>query len=164
MLDLKKTFENYGSIFVKKLKENHIKAGQKASGKSYEAFGYEATATNLIVFGADNTEYLERGRGVGKAPSTAIIYQWAQEKGLLNQFEKEYQKRGFAFIVARKIGQAGSYLHRTQTTFNGFKNPISSVFTKELIHDMIENITTTITEDVQITINKIFTNFKHTKK
>ena len=156
MLEL---LQKWGQIYVTLLKEKHIEAGQKATGQSLSEFGYEATENKLDVFGGDNTEYLERGRGSGAFPPVNDIYKWAEAKGIFISIEKEYQKRGIAYIIARSIAERGSYLFRTGKTYAGVSNPISSIFTTQLEEKMIEEIMEEATNQIQTLITKTYKNY-----
>lgn len=156
MLEL---LQKWGQIYVVLLKERHIEAGQKATGKSLSEFDFEATPTKLDVFGADHTEYLERGRGKGGFPPVDDIYKWAEAKGIFINVEKEYKKRGIAYIIARSISEKGSYLFRSGQTYAGVKNPISGVFTKELEDEMMNEIMEKTTNQIQALITKNYNNY-----
>ena len=156
MLEL---LQRWGQIYVTLLKERHIEAGQKATGKSLSEFGYEATSLKLDVFGGDNTEYLERGRGGGGFPPVNNIYEWAEARGMFVNIEKEYKKRGIAYIIARSIAEKGSYLFRTGKTYAGMKNPISGVFTQELEDEMMADIMEETTNQIQALITKTYKDY-----
>jgi len=154
MLNFQPTLEKYGNDFVSKLKKFHIEAGQKASGETLKEFGYEATPTKLVVYGADHVEYLDRGRGAGGVPPSNVIYQWSIDKGI--SFESEARRRSFAYLVCRKIAESGSFQYRTGHTFNGFVKPVSSVFSDEEMQKMTTEIAKQFMEEEKLEINKIF--------
>ena len=59
---------------------------------------------------------VETGRKGGKVPAgfRFIIRQWAIDKGLFDEGEKELDS--FAYLVARKIAMEGTWLHRNRST------------------------------------------------
>jgi len=152
--------EKYGDIFMDALRHRHIQAGQKASGKTLEdGFSFTNTETVLKIYGPDFVETLEDGRRSGGFPPTDAIYQWSIDKGF--NFEKEYQRRGFAFVVARKIAEQGSYLFRKGVTFNGTPNPISEVFNEEALKEMTKQIEQSFIDEAKIDIHKIFEEWEY---
>jgi hypothetical protein len=154
MLNFQTILNKYGNSFVKKLKEYHIKAGQKASGQTLNEFQFEAIDTTLKVFGADHVEYLDRGRGAGGVAPSSVIYKWSIDKGI--NFESESKRRSFAFLVARKIAEQGTLQHRTGKTYAGFSKPVSSVFSEEEMKKLTNEISTQMLENSKLEINKIF--------
>lgn len=125
---------------VNELKQNHIDAGQVASGKTLAAFGYKIKATDgsivLYIEGAEHIEFDDRGRGPsnsGKMLKSDVIYNWMKAKGVF-QSESESKKRSIAFLIARKHRDEGSWQHRKGTTFKGKSKPVSSAFTDAKIN------------------------------
>jgi len=146
--------KKYGNIFTERLKKNHLDAGQKASGNAYAEFGFTAKENSLVVFGADYVDSLEVGRKSGTAPQQDVIYDWSISKGI--NFETESKRRSFAFLVARKIAESGTLLHRTGKTFSGFEKPISSVFDDKILDEMTKEIAEKFMKNEMLEINKIF--------
>lgn len=89
--------------------ENHLRAGQKASGRTVASLHVETDNDGGILFGRKAFGTLETGRRGGKVPKGFyhIIYQWMQDKGI--QVEKP---KSFAYLVARKIAREGTKLYR----------------------------------------------------
>jgi hypothetical protein len=89
--------------------ENHIRAGQKASGKTISSLRVDVKDNQGILFGRQAFGVLETGRKPGKVPKGfyQIIQQWAKDKGI--QVENP---KSFAYFVARKIAREGTELHR----------------------------------------------------
>jgi hypothetical protein len=120
---------------VKELKQNHIDAGQVASGDTLKAFGYKIKESNgsiiLYIEGAEHIEFNDRGRGPGKQSPVDDIKQWIKDKGLKSKFniKNDSGLRSVAFAIAKKHGEEGSFQHRNGRTFKGKSKPVSSAFT-----------------------------------
>jgi hypothetical protein len=143
----------YGVKKVEDLKQRHIEAGQKAGGEAYEAFKSDIKSEDLSVvlkiMGADYVYYLEHGRGPGKMPPPESLYAGLQSKGLLDQFDKEYKKRGFVFAVGRKIAQEGSYLWRNGQTQTGISSPVWGAFFEGELEQLKNSLSKVIGMDVK---------------
>ena len=89
--------------------DNHLRAGQKASGRTIQSLRVEATEDEGILFGRKAFGTLETGRRGGRVPAGFyhIILQWVKDKGI--QVEKP---KTFAYFVARKIAREGTSLYR----------------------------------------------------
>lgn len=89
--------------------ENHIRAGQKASGKTISSLRVYVNDNQGTLFGRQAFGVLETGRKPGKVPKGfyQIIQQWVKDKGI--QVENP---KSFAYLVARKIAREGTELHR----------------------------------------------------
>lgn len=79
--------------------DNHIRAGQKASGNTIESLYVSVDDNHGILFGRKAFGVLETGRGPGKVPKGfyQIIQQWIKDKGI--QVENT---KSFAYLVARR--------------------------------------------------------------
>ena len=130
----------FGDESVDLLIDYHLQAGQRTTGKTIEQCESKVEDLNLEVLGADHVDTLEYGRDKGIMPPVQAIFDWAEAKGLMAQFDKEYKKRGFAYVVARKIGQEGSYMFRFGQTFSGFQNPVSKAFSEARLEQLKERL------------------------
>lgn len=106
--------------------QNHIKAGQKASGRTAASLHVEVGEDHGTLYGRAPFGVLETGRRAGKVPGnfTAIIKQWMKDKGIkatpipykTNRKHKYTpQERGensLAYMIARKIRKSGTRLFR----------------------------------------------------
>lgn len=64
----------------------------------------EATITG---YGRDYGKYVNRGRKAGSMPPTNYILSWMRTRGIGADLQKDYQKRGLAFVIARSIAING---------------------------------------------------------
>lgn len=89
--------------------ENHIRAGQKASGKTISSLRVDVNDNKGTLFGRPAFGVMETGRKPGKVPKGfyQIILQWVKDKGI--QVENT---KSFAYFVSRKIAREGTELHR----------------------------------------------------
>ena len=126
--------------------QNHIAAGQKASGKTIKSLLVDVTEEQGELTGRGFFAVLETGRKAGKVPKgfQAIILKWAQDKGI-----KVDKPKSFAFLVARKIAQEGTLLHRRGGRADIYSNEIPKT---------IENVLKRLGDDQVKEIMNIFIN------
>jgi len=140
---LENIVKDFGIETVNLLKQYHVEAGQKASGKSYSEFKYTMAETDkeiiLTVLGADYVEYLDRGRGTGKQTPIDVLLAWMRVKGVAQSLSEQGQ-RGVAFVIARKHAQEGSVQSRTGRTRNGFANPVTKAVEQSRINTLSKSI------------------------
>lgn len=148
MSDKREEVKNVMREELEKLKrrivENHIRAGQRASGRTIASMRVEVDDEAGILFGRQAFATLEFGRKPGKVPKGfyQIIQQWVIDKGI--QVEKP---KSFAYLVARKIANEGTELYR-----KGGIDDIYSPDIKETIEMIMNRVFGIFAEDVS-TIN-----------
>jgi hypothetical protein len=146
-----------GTDFVEQLKASHKAAGQVATGKTLESFGFKLEKTDygysLKVVGAEHVEFTDRGRGTGKGSPTDKIKEWIKAKSLESKFniKSESSLNWVASRISKKHALEGSYQHRTGTTYNGARKPISSVFEEEKIKRLENLLTSAIISKISST-------------
>ncbi|WP_291584062.1 hypothetical protein [Bacteroides sp.] len=120
--------------------DNHIRAGQKASGNTIESLYVSVDDNHGILFGRKAFGVLETGRGPGKVPKGfyQIIQQWIKDKGI--QVENT---KSFAYLVARKIAREGTELHRT-----GGRDDIYSPEIEKAIQNIMNRVFGIFADDV----------------
>lgn len=93
----------------KRVIQNHISAGQKASGRTIKSILVEVGEDYGQLTGRKAIGTLETGRKGGKVPAKFqdIILKWMQAKGI-----NVPKPKSFAYLVARKIAREGTLLHR----------------------------------------------------
>ncbi len=89
--------------------DNHIRARQKASGRTIASLRVEVTENSGILWGRKAFGTLETGRRPGRVPKGfyKIILDWIEAKGI--RVEKP---KTFAYFIARKIAKEGTQLYR----------------------------------------------------
>ena len=106
---------------------NHLKAGQKASGRTAASMHVEASEDSGTLWGRKAFGVLETGRKAGRVPKDfqGIIMQWMRDKGIhaapipyLTDRPHKYtpQQRGelrMSYLIARKIRKEGTRLFRS---------------------------------------------------
>lgn len=124
-----------GQDIVIDLQANLSKLGVNASGKlsrSLESTVKETpTTAELTITGIGYWYFVENGRKAGGRPPIDSIRQWIDYKGIV---PKGISKDSLAFLIARKIGDAGTALSRGQ---GRYENVFSSIINDSLI-DRIE--------------------------
>lgn len=120
--------------------ENHIKAGQRASGKTIESLHVQMSEDGGILFGRNPFGVLESGRKAGPVPRGfyQIIKKWVEDKGI--QVDKP---NTFAYLVARKIAREGTSLHR-----QGARDDIYSRDVKEATRRVFEKVFGVFEKDI----------------
>ena len=105
---------------------NHLKAGQKASGRTAASMHVEVSEDSGTLWGRNAFGVLETGRKAGRVPKDfqGIIMQWMKDKGIqaapipyLTSRPHKYtpQQRGtlrMSYLIARKIRREGTKLFR----------------------------------------------------
>lgn len=104
-----------------KIIDNHLRAGQKASGRTIASLRIEATDDTGILFGRKAFGTLETGRRGGRVPKGFyhIILQWVKDKGIQVENPKT-----FAWFVSRKIAREGTSLYRQGGRADIYSNEI----------------------------------------
>lgn len=125
--------------------DNHIKAGQKASGKTIASLRVEVDDDGGTLFGRKAFGTLETGRRGGGVPKGfyQIIYQWMQDKGI--RVEKP---KSFAYLVARKIAREGTKLYRQGGRDDIYSNEIPK--TIESIGNKVRGLLSTEVEHINL--------------
>lgn len=74
----------------------------------------EVTAKELpdrwVIEALANTygKFVNNGRRIGAAmPPIAVIYEWMQQRGIGSNIQRETQRRGIAFAIAKSISEKG---------------------------------------------------------
>lgn len=119
--DAKKVVSEELQALRQKIIDNHLKAGQKASGKTIASLRIEVDDDGGTLFGRKAFGTLETGRRGGRVPKGFyyIIQQWMKDKGI--QVEKP---KTFAYFVARKIAREGTQLYRQGGRSDIYSNEI----------------------------------------
>ena len=106
----------------KRIRQNHVAAGQKASGRTLQSILVEVGDDYGQLTGRKAIGTLETGRKAGKVPAKFkdIILKWMADKGIVKKYPKS-----FAFLVARKIRLEGSLLHRMGGRSDIYSNEIN---------------------------------------
>ena len=107
--DARKVVQEELESLKKRIIDNHLRAGQKASGRTIASMYVEASDDGGVLFGRRAFGTLETGRRGGRVPKGFyhIILQWVRDKGI--QVEKP---KTFAYFVAKKIAREGTSLFR----------------------------------------------------
>lgn len=130
----------------KRIIQNHLAAGQKASGKTAKSMFVDVAEDYGELSGRMAFGTLETGRKAGKVPAKFkdIILKWAQDKGI-----KVDKPKSFAFLVARKIAKEGTLLKRIGGRSDIYSNEIPKT---------IDRILQRLGEDQVTEIRHIFIN------
>lgn len=120
--------------------ENHIRAGQRASGKTIKSLHVVVDDNHGTLYGRQAFGVLEVGRASGKVPKGfyKIIQQWMIDKGI--QVERP---RSFAYLVARKIATEGTSLYHS-----GTYEDIYTTDVEQTIRDIMDRVFGILVDDV----------------
>ena len=129
--------------------DNHLKAGQKASGRTIASLRIEVDNDGGTLFGRKAFGTLETGRKGGRVPKGFyhIILQWVKDKKI--QVEKP---KTFAYFVARKIAKEGTSLYRRGGRDDIYSNEIPK--TTESVLKRITELLSADVESIHINSNK----------
>ena len=155
--------------FIKKVIANHIRAGQKASGRTMQSIKKSITDEGGVVFARAYFGVLETGRKPGPVPKDfrQVILQWMRDKGISatpipykrkpsNKWQPKYtpQERGdlsLAGAIAYRIRKEGTRLYR-----DGGRDDIYSNEIPKAVESILDRILAVCTRDVEsININSI---------
>lgn len=147
--DAKKVVSEELQALRQKIIDNHLKAGQKASGKTIASLRVEVDADGGTLFGRKAFGTLETGRRGGRVPKGFyyIIQQWMKDKGI--QVEKP---KTFAYFVARKIAREGTQLYRQGGRSDIYSNEIPK--TTESVLSRITGLLSASVDSININSNK----------
>lgn len=143
-----------------KIIQQHIAAGQQASGRTTKSLHVDVKPGEGILYGKSPFGVLETGRKAGKVPAnfTGIIRQWMHDKGIQaapipyktdRPHKYTPQERGnnsLAYMIARKIRRAGTKLYREGGRSDIYSNVIPETTRKigdrlvKLLNVSIESI------------------------
>lgn len=142
----------------KRIIANHLRAGQKASGRTMASLRIDVSDDGGVLWGRKPFDTLETGRKGGKVPKafTKIIRQWMKDKGVkgspipykTNRPHKYTpQERGdmtLSFFIARKIKRSGTRLYR-----QGGRDDIYSVEIPITVQRIGERLMSLVSHEVE---------------
>jgi hypothetical protein len=130
--EAKKVISEELNALRQRIIDNHIRAKQRASGRTIESLKVVVDDNHGILYGRQAFDVLETGRRPGKVPKGfyQIIQQWVEDKKI--QVEKP---KSFAYLVARKIANEGTELFR-----NGGRADIYSPDVEETIKNIMDRV------------------------
>jgi hypothetical protein len=105
------------------------------TGQSAESLGYRIVGTELTIF--STMKYftvLETGRKPGKRPPISVIEQWIKDKPIIPD---GISTKSLAFLIAKKIGEEGSLLHREGGKSGVISQSINDQVIKEKLTDVL---------------------------
>lgn len=155
--------------FIKKVVENHLRAGQKASGRTMQSIKKSITDEGGVVFARAYFGVLETGRKPGPIPKDfrSVIRQWMRDKGISadpipyirkpsRKWQPKYspQERGdlsLAGAIAYRIRKEGTRLYRSGGRADIYSNEIPKT-----VENILDRIMAVFEKDVEsININSI---------
>lgn len=155
--------------FIKKVVENHLRAGQKASGRTMQSIKKSITDEGGVVFARAYFGVLETGRKPGPIPKDfrSVIRQWMRDKGISadpipyirkpsRKWQPKYspQERGdlsLAGAIAYRIRKEGTRLYRSGGRADIYSNEIPKT-----VENILDRIMAVFAKDVEsININSI---------
>lgn len=148
--------------FMEKVIANHIRAGQKASGRTMQSIRKSITDEGGVVFARAYFGVLETGRKPGPVPKDfrSVIRQWMRDKGISAEpipyirkpspkWQPKYspQERGdlnLAGAIAYRIKKEGTQLYR-----NGGRDDIYSNEIPNTVKNILDRIMVVFAKDVE---------------
>lgn len=139
--EVKKVLAEELNSLRQRIIDSHVRAGQKASGRTIASLKVSVDDNHGILFGRQAFGVLQTGRGPGKVPRGfyQIIQQWVEDKGI--HVDKP---KSFAYLLARKIANEGTELHR-----RGGRDDIYSHDIEETIKSIMNRVFGIFDEDVK---------------
>lgn len=117
---LKNFFDNLKEEII----SNHIRAGQKATGKTIQSFQIEIEEASARLTARGDIGSLEKGTAKGTKVGLGALVEWIEAKGIQTK-----NVNSLAFLIQRKIMREGSRLFRD----GGRKDIITSAITDEKV-------------------------------
>lgn len=165
--DIGKVLTEELSRLAERIKENHRRAGQVASGRTLRSITYDVKGNVGTLWGREPFGTLETGRRAGKTPMffSTIIRQWIIDKGIHVQpipykrkpsekWQPKYSPeerglRSMAGAIAHKIRTQGTSLFRQGGRADIYSNEIP---------DTIERVTQRISKVFSLMVDSIHIN------
>lgn len=108
------------------------------TGESSASLGYRIDAEGLTIFSTKKYfTVLETGRKPGKRPPIDVIEKWVKDKPIIPK--NKISTRSLAFLIARKIGDEGSLLHREGANSGVISKSINEQRIKEGLVDKLNS-------------------------
>lgn len=105
------------------------------SGTMSASLGYRIEGLTLTIFSSEKYfTVLETGRKPGKRPPLDVIEEWVKQKPIIS----DISTRSLAFLIARKIGEEGSLLHRQGGKSGVISKSINAQSIKENLTDVLD--------------------------
>lgn len=152
MNELKKQIGEILVVAMMDIRNNIESKGINASGRTSASLKVESydngirlvsSGENIAPFGT-----IEVGRKGGKVPKgfAQILYQWSIDKAI--SFDKDRERRTFAYLLARKIAREGTDRHR---------NPRADIYSeviKKVVQDVENKAFTRISRVIKLHIKE----------
>lgn len=164
--DIGKVLTEELSRLAERIKENHRRAGQVASGRTLRSITYDVQGNVGTLWGREPFGTLETGRRAGKTPMffSTIIRQWIIDKGIHVQpipykrkpsqnWQPKYSPeerglRSMAGAIAHKIRTQGTSLFRQGGRADIYSNEIPEAINK--IEQRISKVFELMIESINI--------------
>ena len=136
-----------GEDMLVKIKERHLQAGQRATGKTSASLRIIPTGAGFQLYGWKYVGSYEEGRQPGSMPPVQAIIEWGRAKGLKGiDFQNERQAKQWAWAVALRIKRMGT--KRYQNASNGQPEDIFETPIREMQEQLAELVTKFYSENI----------------
>lgn len=130
-----------------RIQDNMAAKDINASGRTSRSFRVERYngGVRLVMGGTGEPtaplETLEMGRPAGPIPSnmTDILVQWSKDKGI--PFDRESQRRSFAYLLGRRIEREGTLRHKNN-------EDIYTTVVMETAESIVGEVTVAVTKKI----------------
>lgn len=112
--NLKVELEKYGKLLEMKYKAQMKIDKTYASGETADSISYKAYPTRLNILANEAFQYVDDGRGSGKAPPISSIVEWMKAKKIKPKptrkirGSEEYRIKKVAYAIAQNIAKEGT--------------------------------------------------------
>ena len=150
-------YQKYADLLKEKLVHKYYEYGLNASGNYEDELEEEIKPRGFTLFGAQYSEYMDRGRGAGGdyKKIAPLIRGWIEVKTSLPQFFRD-NKESLSFAIAYRIAEEGI---QVPNEYN--KGAVVSMVVNDFLAKDIENLIDEVGEvEVQMItsqITKVFT-------
>lgn len=136
-------FQNFNKEAIEEMRTQLDRNKITASGTTKRELTSEATNYRSTIEGVDYMRWQEDGRGAtrntGDGSLKEKILEWIDDKPIplfRDRKGRFMEKKTMAFLIARKIHQEGTLLHRLGEHVDVFSN----VLTEERVNDLIDQL------------------------
>lgn len=157
MTQTKAIYEKYAELLKEKLVQKYYEYGLKASGNYENELEYLIKARGFTLFGAEYSEYMDRGRGAGGdyKKIAPLIRGWIEVKSSLPQFFRD-NKESLSFAIAYRIAEEGIQVPNEHNKGAVVSMVVNDFLAKD-VEDLIDEVGEVQVQLITSQITNVFT-------
>lgn len=153
-------YKKYAELLKQKLIAKYYEYGLEASGEYEQELEEEVSSRGFVMWGANHSEYMDRGRGPGGdyKKLAPVIREWIEVKSSLPQFFRD-NKESLSFAIAYKIAEEGIQVPNQYNKGSVVSMVVNDFLAKD-IEDLIDEVGEVEVQMITSQITKVFTEMK----